>query len=95
VALVDAFGFEDYALNSALGRYDGDVYRALLDMAQASAVAGRCMHQQQPAHSCPPVVQPGWLAACLHVRLSSRGLLPAGGNGCQRWLVLAGRRRPR
>ena len=36
VALVDAFGFEDYALNSALGRYDGDVYRALLEMAQGS-----------------------------------------------------------
>ncbi len=34
VALVDAFGFEDYALNSALGRYDGDVYCALLEMAQ-------------------------------------------------------------
>jgi Acyl-CoA oxidase len=27
VALVDAFGFEDYLLNSALGRKDGDVYR--------------------------------------------------------------------
>jgi acyl-CoA oxidase len=36
VALVDAFAFEDYALNSALGRRDGDVYRALLDMAQGS-----------------------------------------------------------
>ncbi len=36
VALVDAFGFTDYELNSALGRYDGDVYRSLLDMAQGS-----------------------------------------------------------
>jgi len=36
VALVDAFGYEDYALNSALGRYDGDVYTALLDMAKVS-----------------------------------------------------------
>lgn len=36
VALVDAFGWEDYALNSALGRYDGDVYNALLRMAAAS-----------------------------------------------------------
>ena len=27
VALVDAFGFDDYLLNSALGRKDGDVYR--------------------------------------------------------------------
>jgi acyl-CoA oxidase len=34
VALVDAFGWEDYALNSALGRADGDVYKALLDMAK-------------------------------------------------------------
>ncbi len=36
VALVDAFAFTDYALNSALGRYDGDVYRAMLEMAQGS-----------------------------------------------------------
>eukprot|EP00879_Flechtneria_rotunda_P021197 GHRR01022330.1.p1 GENE.GHRR01022330.1~~GHRR01022330.1.p1 ORF type:complete len:634 (+),score=214.56 GHRR01022330.1:589-2490(+) len=36
VALVDAFGWEDYALNSALGRADGDVYSALLDMARVS-----------------------------------------------------------
>lgn len=34
VALVDSFGWEDYALNSALGRADGDVYKALLDMAK-------------------------------------------------------------
>lgn len=33
VALVDAFGLTDYALHSALGRQDGDVYRGLLDMA--------------------------------------------------------------
>lgn len=37
VALVDAFGIEDYALNSALGRQDGDVYAALLEMAQVWA----------------------------------------------------------
>lgn len=36
VALVDAFGIEDYLLNSALGRADGDVYRALLLAARAS-----------------------------------------------------------
>ena len=36
VALVDAFGIEDYLLNSALGRADGDVYRALLTAARAS-----------------------------------------------------------
>ena len=33
---MDAFGFTDYELNSALGRGDGDVYRALLEMAQGS-----------------------------------------------------------
>jgi acyl-CoA oxidase len=36
VALVDAFAFPDYQLNSALGREDGDVYSALLSMAQGS-----------------------------------------------------------
>jgi len=39
VALVDAFGFEDYVLNSALGRHDGDVYSALLDMAQVKQLS--------------------------------------------------------
>ena len=27
VALVDSFGFEDFLLNSAIGRKDGDVYK--------------------------------------------------------------------
>lgn len=36
VPLVDSFGYLDYELNSALGRYDGDVYRGLLEMAKAS-----------------------------------------------------------
>ncbi|KAK9824680.1 hypothetical protein WJX72_012328 [[Myrmecia] bisecta] len=36
VALVDSFGFEDYLLNSALGRKDGDVYRDLLQRAEVS-----------------------------------------------------------
>ena len=30
VPLVDAWGHSDHLLNSALGRYDGDVYRALM-----------------------------------------------------------------
>jgi acyl-CoA oxidase len=34
VALTDAFDFGDYALNSSLGRYDGDVYRDLYRRAQ-------------------------------------------------------------
>lgn len=36
VALVDGFGYEDYLLNSAIGRRDGDVYAALLAAAKAS-----------------------------------------------------------
>ncbi|KDO22826.1 hypothetical protein SPRG_11585 [Saprolegnia parasitica CBS 223.65] len=30
VALVDGFGLTDFELNSAIGRYDGDIYRALI-----------------------------------------------------------------
>ena len=36
VPLVDAFDYSDHHLNSALGRYDGNVYQHLFDMAQAS-----------------------------------------------------------
>mmetsp|Transcript_31672 Transcript_31672/g.38254 ORF Transcript_31672/g.38254 Transcript_31672/m.38254 type:complete len:140 (+) Transcript_31672:71-490(+) len=36
VALVDAFNHTDYALNSAIGRYDGQVYPALWEHAQRS-----------------------------------------------------------
>ena len=32
VPLVDAFDFHDQILNSALGRYDGDVYRHLYEL---------------------------------------------------------------
>ena len=38
IALVDGFGFEDYLLNSAIGRHDGDVYTALLEAAKASTL---------------------------------------------------------
>jgi len=34
VALVDSFDHDDYALNSAIGRYDGNVYQTLFDWAQ-------------------------------------------------------------
>ncbi|KAL4854889.1 Peroxisomal acyl-coenzyme A oxidase 1 [Chlorella vulgaris] len=34
LALVDAFAYPDYQLNSALGRKDGNVYQALLDSAR-------------------------------------------------------------
>jgi len=34
VSLVDSFNFSDYELHSALGRYDGNVYEALFEMAQ-------------------------------------------------------------
>ena len=36
VALVDSFGYEDYLLNSAIGRRDGNIYEALLKAAQSS-----------------------------------------------------------
>lgn len=36
VTLVDAFDYSDYDLNSALGRYDGNVYEDLFKRAQAS-----------------------------------------------------------
>lgn len=36
ISLVDSWAFTDYELNSALGRQDGDVYTALLDMAKGS-----------------------------------------------------------
>ena len=36
MALVDGFGFEDYLLNSCLGRKDGNVYEALLEAAKRS-----------------------------------------------------------
>lgn len=42
VALVDAFDYSDYVLNSALGRFDGNVYEDLFKRAQAST-----MNQQQ------------------------------------------------
>jgi hypothetical protein len=47
---VDAFGWEDYALNSALGRADGDVYRALLDMAQVCCVGLLLLELVAPCH---------------------------------------------
>jgi len=36
VALVDSFGFSDNSLQSAIGRYDGNVYEALFDYAKKS-----------------------------------------------------------
>ncbi|KAG2781757.1 Peroxisomal acyl-coenzyme A oxidase 1 [Phytophthora cactorum] len=34
VRLTDAWNFSDFELNSALGRFDGDIYRALVDQAE-------------------------------------------------------------
>ncbi|KAK9834972.1 hypothetical protein WJX81_000797 [Elliptochloris bilobata] len=53
VALVDAFGIEDYLLNSALGRADGDVYRALLAAARASP-----LNATQAGPAWDPVLRP-------------------------------------
>ena len=58
VALVDSFGYLDYELNSALGRYDGDVYRGLLEMAQASP-----LNQTQEGPAWKPVLEPRMRAA--------------------------------
>ncbi|XP_073251487.1 peroxisomal acyl-coenzyme A oxidase 1-like [Porites lutea] len=47
VALVDAFDYSDFVLNSPLGRYDGNVYEALFKYAQKAALNDR---QVQPAY---------------------------------------------
>lgn len=52
VALVDAWGMRDAELNSALGRYDGRVYEALMVSAQ-----------QEPLNTDRPVG--GWQALLL------------------------------
>ena len=41
VALVDAFDYSDFVLNSSLGRYDGNVYEALFKYAQKAALNDR------------------------------------------------------
>jgi acyl-CoA oxidase len=38
IALVDAFDFQDFVLKSTIGRYDGNVYEALVDAAQKSTL---------------------------------------------------------
>lgn len=38
VALTDSFGFTDYELNSALGNYNGDPYKHLIDRASKSSL---------------------------------------------------------
>jgi len=43
VSLVDSWDFSDFVLKSALGRFDGDVYPALMNDAQESA-----LNQQDP-----------------------------------------------
>lgn len=53
VSLVDAFGYEDYLLNSALGRKDGDVYNALLSAAKVSP-----LNKTQEGPAWKPVLEP-------------------------------------
>lgn len=57
VPLVDSFGYEDYLLNSCIGRKDGDVYRALLEAAKSSPLN---MTQEGPAweHVLKPLLSP-------------------------------------
>lgn len=38
VALVDAFDLTDTALNSTIGRYDGNVYEAMFESAKKSVL---------------------------------------------------------
>jgi len=40
VSLVDAFGIPDFQMNSALGRYDGNVYPNMIKFAQAEPLNG-------------------------------------------------------
>ena len=44
VALVDAFKFPDYLLNSSLGRYDGKVYEDMTDRAGREPINGLTMN---------------------------------------------------
>ena len=44
VALVDAFKFPDYLLNSSLGSYDGNVYKDMTDRAAREPINGLTMN---------------------------------------------------
>ena len=44
VALVDAFKFPDYLLNSSLGSYDGKVYEDMMDRAGREPINGLIMN---------------------------------------------------
>jgi acyl-CoA oxidase len=44
VALVDAFKFPDYLLNSSLGRYDGKVYEDMTERASREPINGLTMN---------------------------------------------------
>jgi len=44
VALVDAFKFPDYLLNSSLGRYDGKVYEDMTERASREPLNGLTMN---------------------------------------------------
>ena len=52
VALVDAWSFHDYELNSALGRYDGNVYEALYKWAQKAP-----LNKTQVGPAYKPILQ--------------------------------------
>eukprot|EP00887_Chlorella_sp_A99_P006224 scaffold3.g6224.t1 len=53
IALTDAFAYPDYLLNSALGRKDGDVYAALLEMAKSSP-----LNRTDEGPAWKPVLEP-------------------------------------
>ena len=73
VGLVDGLGLTDYLLNSALGRADGDVYRALLAAAQVGLLFN---HSTPKASECDPQT----LVSCAlgrHESSESRALVAA------------------
>ncbi len=53
VALVNAFDFSDVILNSALGRYDGDVYKHLYQWAQRAPRNKKKVHNYTHFVNCP------------------------------------------
>ncbi len=71
VALVDAFDFSDQSLKSAIGRYDGNVYEALLDSAKKSI-----LNQQDPFEGYEEYLKPH-----LNKDLLKRGNKPISGFG--------------
>jgi acyl-CoA oxidase len=59
VPLVDAFDLPDYYLHSALGRYDGKVYKAMTEMAEMEPL-NHSVVVESYASSIRPLISQGW-----------------------------------